>query len=289
MTPAPASLEGTLFSVLGADGFIGQALCRYLREHGATVQPFGRADIDYFTQPLGHAIYCIGLTSDYQSRPFDTIEAHVTLFSRLLKDAAFESMTYLSSTRLYDSGPGTGSEENSLTLSPHNPRHLYDFSKGLGETLCLTAGRANVRAARLACVYGDNPTDDGFLHNLLRDATSKRALAVNSHPRMARDYVHLDDVCQALAAIATNGRRQIYNVASGRNTANSELFALIERLTGCAITPTVAADTCCPRGPRIDVSALAEDFSIRPRQIENVLSEILSGLAQDTSKRAARK
>ncbi len=281
------TLAGIPFSVLGADGFVGRAMCRYLRGEGADVRAFGRADTDYFSRPLGHAIYCAGLTADYQSRPFDTVEAHVTLFSRLLKDAAFESMIYLSSTRLYDSGTGTGSEEESLTLSPHNPRHLYDFTKGLGEVLCLTAGRANVRAARLACVHGDDLSADNFLHNLLRDAGGNRALSVNSHPRVVRDYVHLDDVCRALAAIATTGRRQIYNVASGHNTANNELFALIERLTGCAITPMVASDTCCPRSPQIDVSALAEDFAIRPRKIEDALSEMLADRSKDSPKKAA--
>jgi UDP-glucose 4-epimerase len=283
------SLTGTKFSVLGADGFVGQALCRHLRNEGAEVRAFGRADTDYVSRPLGHAIYCIGLTADYQSRPFDTVEAHVTLFARILKDAAFESLTYLSSTRLYDSGDGIGSEEESLTLSPHNPRHLYDFSKGLGEVLCLTAGRANVRAARLACVYAGDLVADNFLHGLLRDALDRRELSVNSHPRLSRDYVHMDDVCRALAAIATSGRRQIYNVASGRNTANGELFALVERLAGCAITPTVASDTCCPRSPKIDVSALAEDFGIRPRALEDALNEIISRHASASTTKSARQ
>lgn len=287
MSALAGSLVGQSFSVLGADGFVGRALCRYLTEQGAVVRPFGRADTDYLSRPLGHAIYCIGLTADYQRRPFDTVEAHVTLFARLLKDAAFESMTYLSSTRLYDSGTGTGAEEDSLTLSPLNPRHLYDFSKGLGEALCLTAGRANVRAARLSCVYGDDPSEDGFLHNLLRDIKGKAAFAVNSHPRMSRDYVHLDDVCRALAAIAIDGRRQIYNVASGRNTANSDLFALIERLTGCHITPTIAADTCCPRSPKIDVAALKEDFAIKPRKLEDALTAICEAQAHSAPKQAA--
>jgi len=281
------TLAGTKFSVLGADGFVGQALVRHLRGLGAEVRAFGRADTDYCAQPLGHAIYCIGLTADYQSRPFDTIEAHVTLFAKLLKDADFESMTYLSSTRLYDSGAGTGSEDESLTLSPHNPRHLYDFSKGLGEVLCLTAGRANVRAARLACIYADDLSTDHILHNLLRDAKVSRALNVNSHPRMSWDYVHMDDVGRALIAIATTGRRHIYNVASGRNTANSELFALVERLTGCTITPTVASDTCCPRSPKIDVSALAEDFAIRPRQIQDALPALLDTLINSSQRTAA--
>lgn len=283
------TLADKKFSVLGADGFVGQALVRHLRDQGAAVRAFGRADTDYFAQPLGHAIYCIGLTADYQSRPFDTIEAHVTLFSKLLKDADFESMTYLSSTRLYDSGAGTGSEDEFLTLSPHNPRHLYDFSKGLGEVLCLTAGRANVRAARLACVYADDLTADNFLHHLLRDAMANRELKVNSHPRVSRDYVHMDDVCQALTAIATTGRRQIYNLASGRNTSNSDLFAHIERLTGCAITATVASDTCCPRSPKIDISALAEDFAIRPRKIEAALDLLLGRMVPQAAKRAVTK
>ena len=270
------NFAGATFSVLGADGFIGRALCRHLRHEGAEVHAFCRTDTDYFSRPLGHAIYCIGLTADFQSRPFDTVEAHVTLFARLLQDAAFDSLTYLSSTRLYDSGNGIGSEEESLTLSPHNPRHLYDFSKGLGEVLCLTAGRGNVRAARLSCVYGGDLMTDNFVHSLLRDAQQTPRLSIQSHPRMARDYVHIDDVCRALAAIATSGTRQIYNVASGRNTANSDLFALIERLTGCAITPTVPFDTCCPRSPKIDISALADDFGIRPRALEDALPALVT-------------
>lgn len=270
------TLAGAQFSVLGADGLIGRAMCRHLRGGGAVVNPFGRRDTDYSTRPLGHAIYCIGLTSDYQSRPFDTVEAHVTVFSRLLKEAEFDSLTYLSSTRLYDSGNGTGSEEESLSLSPHNPRHLYDFTKGLGEALCLTAGRANVRAARLSCVYGDDLAGDSFLPALLRNALRARELTIDSHPHVARDYIHIDDVCRALTAIAVSGRQRIYNVASGRNTTNADLFALIYRLTGCVITPTVTADTCCPRSPKIDVSALAEDFGIRPRSLETTLPAILA-------------
>ena len=281
------TLAGKIFSVLGADGFVGQALVRHLRDQGAEVRAFGRADSDYFAQPLGQAIYCIGLTADYLSRPFDTIESHVSFFAKLLKDAEFDSMTYLSSTRLYDSGAGTGSEDEFLTLSPHNPRHLYDFSKGLGEVLCLTAGRANVRTARLGSVYADDLAADKFLHQLLREAMVKRELKVNRHPRVSRDYVHMDDVCQALTAIATGGRRHIYNVASGRNTANSDLFAQIERLTGCAITATVASDTCCPRSPKIDVSALAEDFAIRPRKIEDALELLLGRAAPQAAKRTA--
>jgi UDP-glucose 4-epimerase len=268
------TLSGQTFSILGADGVIGRALCRHLAAQGATVQAFGRKADGYLSQPLGHAIYAIGLTADYAARPFDTVEAHSSLFARLLKDAAFDSMTYLSSTRLYDGGT-SGREDAPLALSPQNPRHLYDLSKALGESLCLTAGRANVRAARLAVVYDDGLTGENFLHDVIRRAAAAPQLHLDSHPRLARDYVHMDDVCAALVAIATGGRRQIYNVASGVNVTNADLFVALEKLTGCKISTTTNAAAPYVVSPVVDVTAMAEDLAIRPRQLMSTLPTLI--------------
>jgi len=268
------TLSGQTFSILGADGVIGRALCHHLAAQGATVQAFGRKNNGYLSHPLGHAIYAIGLTADYAARPFDTVEAHSSLFARLLKDAAFDSMTYLSSTRLYDGGT-SGREDAPLMLSPQNPRHLYDLSKALGESLCLTAGRANVRAARLAVVYDGGLTGKNFLHDVIRRAAAAPQLHLDSHPRLARDYVHMDDVCSALAAIATRGRRQIYNVASGMNVANADLFAALEKLTGCGISTTTKADAPYVASPVVDVTAMTEELAIRPRQLMSALPGII--------------
>jgi UDP-glucose 4-epimerase len=269
------SLAGQTFSILGADGAIGRALCKYLTARGAAARPFGRADSDYMAQPLGHCIYAVGLTADYAERPFDTVEAHVSLFARLLRDADFASMTYLSSTRLYDGGTDAA-ETATLFLSPHNPRHLYDLSKALGESLCLTGGRANVRAARLSSVYDDDLGGENFLHDLIKRAVAAPRLNLASHPSVARDYVHVDDVCAAVSAIAISGRRQIYNVASGRNVNNADLFARLGELTGCKIATTIDADAPFAVAPTIDVAALADDFAIRPRPLEAALQALVA-------------
>jgi UDP-glucose 4-epimerase len=268
------TLRGETFSVLGADGVIGRALCRYLANNGATVQAFGRKDETYLSRPLGHALYAIGLTADFAARPFDTVEAHISLFADLLKQASFDSMTYFSSTRLYDSS-GDGHEAASLKLSPQNPRHLYDLTKAVGESLCLTSGRANVRAARLASVYGGDLTSSNFLHDLLHRARLSRTLELASHPLVARDYVHIDNVCAAIAVIATSGRQQIYNVASGRNVTNADLFGLIGRLTDCKITSTIEAHSPYETAPIIDITALERDFQLRPIALEDILPTLI--------------
>jgi hypothetical protein len=83
--------------------------------------------------PLGHVIYCIGLTADFRSRTFDTVEAHVCTLLDVLRRGEFESIVYLSSTRLY-AGSDSTSEETSIRISPFD---VYNTSKLAGESLVL--------------------------------------------------------------------------------------------------------------------------------------------------------
>jgi nucleoside-diphosphate-sugar epimerase len=264
------------FTVLGAGGFVGSHLTRYLGARGLQYWTPDRDNSGLFDRPLGHVIYCIGLTADYLDRAFDTIEAHVTLFSRLLRDAEFNSVVYLSSTRLYDSGDGNGREETDLFLNPANPRHLYDFSKGLGETLCKVCGDGKARVARLSCVYADDLSGENFLHGLIEQALAASEITLETHPDFARDYIHMDDVCEALINIATKGYRHIYNVASGTNITNRALFDLIRAHTGCTISAIPSAGMTGAVAPIIDVNALREDFSQTPRDITTALPALIA-------------
>lgn len=269
------SKAATPFTVLGADGFVGRALCAHLDRAGIPFRDHGRHDGDFFNRPLGHAIYCIGLTADFANRPFDTVEAHVTLFAKLLERAEFDSLTYLSSTRLYDDAGGHGQATGDLTVNPAKPRHLYDLSKALGESLCLTGGRDHVRAARLACVYDPDLSADNYLHRLLRDVIAGRTIRMTGPACTVRDYVAMDDVCRSLVAIARRGRRQIYNVASGCNVTNAELAALIGSAGG-KVTTEWQAGQFAEAAPEVDVSPLDEDFGIRPRPLHEVLPAIVA-------------
>lgn len=278
--------ENTRFTVLGAGGFVGRHLVRHLRARNLPCVSPPRGEALDLARPLGHVIYCIGLTADYLARPFDTVEAHVSVLSRILRDAAFDSLVYLSSTRLYDSGGATGREDDDLVLNPGNSRHLYDFSKGLGEVLCATCGRGKARAARLSCVYADELDAENFVHGLVADSLSTDGLTIETSADSARDYVHVEDVCDALVSIALHGRRPIYNVASGVNVDNRALFDIIERCTGCRIAATMPNEPNHRAAPRIDVSALRDDFGLRPRRIDEYLPVLIEAAG---SRRPARR
>ena len=91
MTGAPPST----FTVLGASGYIGSRLVAHLRAQGHTVWAPARGDAEVFTRPLGHVMYCVGLTADFRTRPFDTVDAHVGLLAEVLRRAQFDSLLYL--------------------------------------------------------------------------------------------------------------------------------------------------------------------------------------------------
>jgi UDP-glucose 4-epimerase len=270
-------------TVIGAAGFIGRHLSRRLRDEGFEVHEAARDPLRCLDGPLGHVFYCAGLTADYAQRPHDTVQAHVSLLSDVLKHGLFDSLVYLSSTRLYDGAiVDLADEGTALALDPRQPRHLYDLSKALGESLCHAAGSGRARVARLSCVYRDADDADGFLPQLLRDVPQALAraesglpprLRIDTTPHATRDYVHLDDVLQALLLIATRGTQPVYNIASGRNLSNRELFTRLRELSGCEV---VASQRHLVRpAPRIDISRLQHEFAWRPACLLDKLAELL--------------
>ncbi len=265
-------------TIIGGKGFIGRHLVARLLAAGWICHIPERREVFYEQKDMGHVFYCAGLTADYLHRPFETIEAHVSLLSRILQAECFESLVYLSSTRLYDSQPELeGKEDLPLLLTPSNPRHLYDLSKALGESLCLATGKGRARIARLSCVYKDHTDGEGFLPMLLRRIVTDKCsiLEVDSSPSLARDYIAIDDVVEALILIATQAKQPVYNVASGENTANDTLFSTLMEISGCRIIPLQKTAAAAP--PKVSIARITEEFRWKPQSVIEKIREIVTG------------
>ncbi|CAN7440915.1 NAD-dependent epimerase/dehydratase family protein [Acidovorax sp. LjRoot38] len=261
MTGLPLST----FTVLGASGYIGSRLVAHLQALGHTVWAPARGDAEVFTRPLGHVIYCVGLTADFRTRPFDTVDAHVGLLAEVLRRAQFDSLLYLSSTRVY-MGAASTQEDAALSVRPVDPSYLYNLTKLTGESLCHACGRPGVRVARLSNVVG--PGMDAASGNLVADLVGQaRAgrIVLRSDPQSAKDYVHVGDLLDWLPRIALAGRAATYNVASGRQTLHAQWLAWLQARTGC----TVEVDAQAPLQafPPINVQRLRGEWGVAPRAV----------------------
>lgn len=257
-----------LFSVLGSSGVIGRRLTHHLRQQGHEVYLPSRGDGELFRRPLGHVIYAIGITSDFRSRPLDTVEAHVCALLKILRVSDFESFQYLSSTRIY-SEDVVGREGSSLKVNPANPSDLYSLSKLLGESVCLTAGRENVRVSRLSNVVGGDDADsENFLPSLLKQARAGH-IVLRTSLNSSKDYVHIDDVVELLSRISLCGKASIYNVASGRQLSHLQWIERLVAFTGCSYEVMLGAKKTC--FAPVDISLVREEFGFQPRDALNAL------------------
>lgn len=250
-----------IFTVLGASGFVGGQLTAALKsEYDATVLTpslqLGYAALDELLDcDLGHVFYCIGLTADFRSRPFDTVEAHICLLRRFLEQARFESLTYLSSTRVYE-GAVTTTESSILQVSPINPGHLYNLSKLMGESLCYASGR-KTKVVRLSNVFGHVMRPQNFLYQILKQAVSAGQVHFLTSAQSSKDYVSVMDVVRWLPEIALYGLHPIYNVAGGHNISNSDIAMMLEKK---GITVSYSAEAPEWSFPAIDTRRLVQEF-----------------------------
>jgi nucleoside-diphosphate-sugar epimerase len=260
------------FTVLGAGGFIGSHLVTYLQQQGHECFTPGRGDPHINSEDLGHVIYCIGLTADFRTRPFDTVRAHVSVLADVLEKSKFDSLLYLSSTRIYGNSK-VANEQAMLQADPQNLSDLYNLSKMMGESLCFACGKPGIRVVRLSNVVGDDFESENFLNTVIRDAVEKKHVVINTSPDSQKDYVYIGDVVAMLVKIAISGKQPLYNLAGGTNVSNRELLDDIASITGCTVEFSGNAPEIV--FPPISIEQTVNEFGFVPKQLKVSLNDIV--------------
>jgi len=247
------------FTIFGGDGFIGRNLSRYLEGRGHKVWVPSRTAEETHGQYLGHVIYAIGLTGDFRSRPFETVEAHVCKLADLLMCSKFDSWLYLSSTRVYSGFPlnKAGEEDRGLTVFP-SLDGVYNISKLMGEALCLSLSNQNIRIVRLSNVYGYGQSKHTFLGSIINELLVVGKVVIRESPESEKDYIAITDVLPILEKTALSGKKRIYNLASGKAVTHAQLASKLVELTGCEISFEEKAP--CRKFPSINISRIQHEF-----------------------------
>ena len=145
-------------------------------------------------------------------------------------DTGFESFINAGSSSEYgikDHAPN----ENEV-LEPNSP---YAITKAYASQFCRYAAikyNINITTLRLYSVYGPYEDENRFIPTLIRNAQIGR-LPYLVAPETARDYVYVDDVCEAFLRAArckSTEKGAIYNVGSGAQRTVADVVAVICRL-----------------------------------------------------------
>jgi nucleoside-diphosphate-sugar epimerase len=120
------------------------------------------------------------------------------------------------------------------------PRGFFGATKAAGSLLILAAAaQRGLRAAVLRAfqVYGPLDHPDRLVPTVLRAARRGEPVSLTRHG-LRRDWVFVDDVVEACVLAASDDSLppgQVLNIGTGRQVANEELVAEVERVTGRAL------------------------------------------------------
>ena len=268
-------------TVLGGRGFIGRHLVARLQAQGHACWVPERDDPAIFTRPLGQVYYCIGITANFRTQPFATVDANLGVLRQVLERARFEQLVYLSSTRVYDGADSTG-EDAPLRVQPGWPDHLYNLSKLMGESLALSSGRP-CRVARMCNVLGPDMGPTNFIGAVLQAARSTGVVQFQTALASCKDYVWIDDAVEALVAIAQRGAQSIYNIATGHPMRHATLAQMLVQ-RGVAVS--VAVDAPVVQFLPVAVQRLQSDTGYIPRPVPPLLMACLASFLPNTKDQA---
>lgn len=249
-------LDGTRVLVTGGSGFIGRRLVAALLGRGAEVvvadlvehpdkavecivgdlcDPQVRQKV--VTPGLDAVIHLAAVTSVLQSvnDPAGTYQLNVEATAGLLELARERGVPsfLLASTNAVTGDVGKQAISEDLAPRPLTP---YGATKAAGEMLLNAYAQSygmQTASLRFANVYGPGMRHkDSFVPRLMRAAAAGAGVQVYGDGLQLRDYVHVDDVVQAVLLAWRVRHNGPLVVGSGRSVSVNELIDAARQVTG---------------------------------------------------------
>jgi nucleoside-diphosphate-sugar epimerase len=213
-----------------------------LRDSAAVARAVRRSRAEAIFHLAAHGAY------SWQEDPWAILETNLLGTLNLLQAGAatgFAAFVHAGSSSEYGFKNHAPSEGEALV-----PNSYYAVAKAastmLGRYLAEQQG-LNVTTLRLSSVYGPWEEPRRLVPTLIASGTKGRLPPLVS-PDIARDFVHVDDVCDAFTAVASASRLPcpVYNIGSGSQTTMREIVELAR--TQFAIAQEPEWGTHEPRG-----------------------------------------
>ncbi|MFJ8360463.1 dTDP-glucose 4,6-dehydratase [Streptomyces sp. NPDC093984] len=147
-------------------------------------------------------------------------------------EVGVRTVVHVSTDEVYGSIP-TGSWDENEPLLPNSP---YAASKAGSDLIARAFWRTHnldVRITRCSNNYGPRQHPEKFLPRFITNLLSGLPVPLYGDGRNSREWLHVDDHCQAIQLVLTKGAAgEIYNVGGGTELTNREVTARLLELCG---------------------------------------------------------
>lgn len=248
--------------VTGASGFIGTNLVKYLKKKSHhviaicdhTCEAGDIADYVYYTGLLGlqekhaklwkaDAIVHLSANNDTLCEDVTQMIDHNFVASKkmyeLAKTINCSHFIYTSSMAVY----GNNSDNK------EDPLNAYASSKLLFDNFIkdqLDKDKIKTISLRLSNVYGQYENEKGrrmsYLGQMLQNMIANKDVKLFKEVNAKRDWVYVEDVCDAIYKSLKSKSNGIYNIGSGTTISFMDLFKKLADVTGYKKLPKLIAN-----------------------------------------------
>jgi dTDP-glucose 4,6-dehydratase len=139
----------------------------------------------------------------------------------------------VSTDEVYGSLGPTGAFEETTPIAPRSP---YSASKAAADHLVLAFHHTHgleVVLTRCSNNYGPFQFPEKLIPLMVLNAFEDKALPVYGDGMQVRDWIHVEDHCEAIDLVLTGGRAgEVYNIGAENERPNLDVIRAILRLTG---------------------------------------------------------
>lgn len=261
------SLSTRRVLVTGATGFLGAALCRRLLGDGAEVHALVRCTSDRsrlaglgltvregcLTEPASVeaavresapelVFHCAAAGGHSGARDPDAVFRHNVLATHILLQAVQRHgarLVHVCTSTAFAPSAGPIAEDHPLL-----PRTAFGAAKVAATLMVRQRAQdgVSVRVVRPFAIFGPGESERRLVPRALRAALTGERLPLTP-AGYVRDFIYVDDVCDALvrAAVLPDLDGELFHVGTGVETSNEDLVAAVEAATGRKVTVDVGA------------------------------------------------
>ncbi len=278
--------------VLGANGFIGGAICRYLQNQSVSLSAPTRQECDLlnlaqtkdylgqFAQQRIKVILGAAIPRRVNDSP-DAMQGNIQMVSNFIQGAHSvhpASLIFLSSIDVY----GTPKENPITENIPLAPNGFYAVAKTCGEYLLKEVWPdLPLTVLRLPGIYGNGDKGNSIVNTFARKIQERVTLTLTNQGASLRDYVTAMDLCKIVDRLLQKPCTGTFNVATGKSMTMAAIAQLIAESLRCKANITFVPPNSTPIDICLSNRKLCEafpDFSFTPMEngIRNYISELVS-------------
>ena len=217
------------YGIFGSSGYVGGNFCSRLYQKDNTYENIQR---DCLKSKSREIVYFISTNNNYNifSDPHLDINTNLNHLISVLEEnrSTCKVFNFISSWFVYGNTDLPARADSNCY-----PTGFYSITKKCAEDLLISYCKTfdiDYRVIRMCNVYGrvDKKASEkkNALHFLVKRLIENKDIKLYNGGDVLRDYMHVDDVCEALSVVVETGEKnKIYNIGSGHPSRISDIIS----------------------------------------------------------------